>query len=225
MAECVVGASVHRWLNMPVARESRAERGTLVRRVAFETRRSRGSAPADRLTEPPPCRNPIVIDANGARIPALGLGTFRSEGEVCVRAVSEAIRVGYRHIDTARMYGNEREVGEGLRASGVARDELFVTTKVWFEDIADGELQRSAEASLKRLGLDAVDLLLIHWPNRAVPLESSIKGLCDAKRRGLARISASATIRWRCWTRPSRSRRSRWSPTSASITRRWTNRR
>ena len=130
---------------------------------------------------------PIVIDANGARIPALGLGTFRSEGEVCVRAVSEAIRVGYRHIDTARMYGNEREVGEGLRASGVPRDEVFVTTKVWFEDIADGDLQRSAEASLRRLGLDAVDLLLIHWPNRAVPLESSIKGLCDARRRGLAR--------------------------------------
>jgi diketogulonate reductase-like aldo/keto reductase len=131
--------------------------------------------------------DPIVVHAHGADIPALGLGTFRSEGEVCVQAVSTAIRVGYRHIDTARMYGNESEVGEGIRTSGVPRDQLFVTTKVWFEDIADGDLQRSAEASLKRLGLDAVDLLLIHWPNRSVPLESSIKGLCDAKRRGLAR--------------------------------------
>ena len=131
--------------------------------------------------------DPIVIHAHGAAIPALGLGTFRSEGDVCVRAVSEAIRVGYRHIDTARMYGNETEVGEGIRASGVPRDRVFVTTKVWFEDIADGNLQRSAEASLKRLGLDAMDLLLIYWPNRSVPLESSIKGLCDAKRRGLAR--------------------------------------
>jgi diketogulonate reductase-like aldo/keto reductase len=131
--------------------------------------------------------DPIVVHAHGAAIPALGLGTFRSEGEACVRAVSEAIRVGYRHIDTARMYGNESEVGQGIRASGLPREQLFVTTKVWVEDIADGDLQRSAEASLKRLGLDAVDLLLIHWPNRTVPLESSIRGLCDAKRRGLAR--------------------------------------
>jgi diketogulonate reductase-like aldo/keto reductase len=132
-----------------------------------------------------PVTEPIVVHANGANIPALGLGTFRSEGEVCVKAVSEAIRIGYRHIDTARMYGNEAEVGEGIRASGVPRDQLFVTTKVWFEDIADGDLQRSAEQSLRRLGLDRVDLLLIHWPNRAVPLDSSIGALCDAKRRGL----------------------------------------
>jgi diketogulonate reductase-like aldo/keto reductase len=131
--------------------------------------------------------DPIVVHAHGAAIPALGLGTFRSEGDVCVKAVSTAIQVGYRHIDTARMYGNESEVGEGIRAAGVPRNQLFVTTKVWFEDIAEGNLQRSAEASLKRLGLDAVDLLLIHWPNRSVPLESSIRGLCDAKRRGLAR--------------------------------------
>ncbi|MFO1149129.1 MAG: aldo/keto reductase [Alsobacter sp.] len=128
-----------------------------------------------------------IVQANGAAIPALGLGTFRSTGETCVRAVAEGLRVGYRHIDTARMYGNEAEVGEGLRASGVKRDDVFVTTKVWWEDIAAGDLQRSAEGSLKRLGLDRVDLLLIHWPNPAVPLESSIGALCDARRRGLAR--------------------------------------
>jgi diketogulonate reductase-like aldo/keto reductase len=129
----------------------------------------------------------IIVDAQGARIPALGLGTFRSEGQACVEAVATGLRVGYRHIDTAAMYGNEAEVGEGLRAGGVPRDEVFVTTKVWWTEIGSGALQRSAEASLKRLGLDAVDLLLIHWPNPEIPLAESITALCDAKRRGLAR--------------------------------------
>jgi len=128
-----------------------------------------------------------IVNINAAAIPALGLGTFRAEGEACVAAVSAALQLGYRHVDTAAMYGNEREVGEGLRASGVARDTVFVTTKVWWERIAEGELQRSAEESLRKLGLDAVDLLLIHWPNPAVPLASALKGLADARRRGLAR--------------------------------------
>lgn len=126
-----------------------------------------------------------LVEANGARIPAIGLGTFRLEGEGCVEAVSAALAAGYRHLDTARMYGNEEAVGEGIRASGVPRDEIFVTTKVWWEDL--DALERSAEASLKRLGLDAVDLLLIHWPNPAVPLSKSIGALCRAKQRGLAR--------------------------------------
>ena len=126
------------------------------------------------------------IDANGARIPALGLGTWTLEGEGCAKAVAHALACGYRHIDTATMYGNEAAVGEGLRASGVARDEVFVTTKVWMDQIRDGDLQRSAEASLKRLGLARVDLLLIHWPNPDIALKDSIRALCDAKRRGLA---------------------------------------
>lgn len=128
-----------------------------------------------------------LVDANGAKIPAIGLGTFKLEGEACAEAVSFALRSGYRHIDTAKMYGNEEAVGEGIRASGVPRDDIFVTTKVWWEDIGPGDLQRSAEASLGRLKLDDVDLLLIHWPNAAVPLRDSISALCDAKRRGLAR--------------------------------------
>ncbi|WP_293865035.1 aldo/keto reductase [uncultured Alsobacter sp.] len=131
--------------------------------------------------------DPIVVHAGGARIPALGLGTFRSEGGECAEIVAHALNVGYRHLDTAKMYGNEHQVGEGLKASGVPRDSVFVTTKVWWDDIADGDLQRSAEGSLKRLGIDVVDLLLIHWPNPAIPLASSIKGLCDARKRGLAR--------------------------------------
>jgi diketogulonate reductase-like aldo/keto reductase len=128
-----------------------------------------------------------LVEAGGARIPALGLGTWNLRGVECGKAVANALALGYRHIDTAAMYGNEREVGEGLRASGVARDDVFVTTKVWSSDIGAGDLQRSAEASLARLQMSVVDLLLIHWPNRSIPLKDSIAALCDAKRRGLTR--------------------------------------
>ena len=129
----------------------------------------------------------IVIDANGARIPALGFGTWQLRGAACVAAVETALAAGYRHIDTARMYGNEQAVGEALRASGLRRDDMFVTTKVWRDDIGAGALERSAEASLRDLGLDSVDLLLIHWPNAAIPLKDSIGALCNARRRGVAR--------------------------------------
>ena len=123
----------------------------------------------------------------GAQIPAIGLGTFRLTGASAVSAVSGALALGYRHLDTAAMYDNEKEVGEGLRASGVARDQVFITTKVWTMDIAKGDLQASAQASLSRLKLDQVDLLLIHWPNKAIPLAQSIEALCDARQRGYAR--------------------------------------
>jgi diketogulonate reductase-like aldo/keto reductase len=128
-----------------------------------------------------------LVHAHGMAMPALGLGTYRANGAECVEAVRTAIAVGYRHIDTARMYDNEVEVGEGIRASGIRREELFVTTKVWWTDIAEGDLQRAAEASLKRLDLAYVDLLLIHWPNPAVPVSDSIKALCAMKARGLAK--------------------------------------
>jgi diketogulonate reductase-like aldo/keto reductase len=128
-----------------------------------------------------------LVQADGAAIPALGLGTWTLRGEECVAAVHAALKAGYRHIDTAAMYGNEEAVGEGLSTGGVPRDEIFLTTKVWYEDLAPGDLERSAEASLKRLGLAAVDLLLIHWPNPSIPLSDSIRALCEAKRRGLAR--------------------------------------
>jgi diketogulonate reductase-like aldo/keto reductase len=126
------------------------------------------------------------VNANGAAIPALGLGTWTLKGDDCSEMVAEALSIGYRHVDTAASYENEAAVGSGLRASGIARNDVFVTTKVWWTDIAPGDLERSAEASLKRLGLDQVDLLLIHWPNPRVPLEGSIKALNDAKRSGLA---------------------------------------
>jgi diketogulonate reductase-like aldo/keto reductase len=130
---------------------------------------------------------PIIVEANGARIPAIGLGTWQLRGEAASEAVRWGIEAGYRHIDTAAMYENEEAVGAGLRSSGLPRDQVFVTTKVWYTDIGPGALERSAEASLKRLRLDAVDLLLIHWPSGEIPLGDSMQALANARRRGLAR--------------------------------------
>lgn len=127
-----------------------------------------------------------AVAAHGALIPSIGLGTWTLKGEACAAAVAAAIGSGYRHVDTAKMYENEDGVGQGIRAAKIARHDLFVTTKVWKDDIGPGNLQRSAEASLKRLGLDYVDLLLIHWPNAEIPLKGSIEALCEVKDRGLA---------------------------------------
>jgi 2,5-diketo-D-gluconate reductase B len=128
-----------------------------------------------------------VIEANGARIPLVGLGTWDLRGRVCARMVEEALKLGYRHIDTAAMYGNEAEVGEGLRASGVKRDEVFIVTKVWQSDLRPRDFERSTRNSLKELKLPYVDLLLIHWPNPSIPLAETIPALCKMKREGLAR--------------------------------------
>lgn len=127
------------------------------------------------------------VVSHGVRIPSIGLGTWALKGEDCANAVVWAIESGYRHIDTAAAYQNEADVGEGLRRSGIARGDVFVTTKVWFDKLREGDLQRAAEQSLANLKLDHVDLLLIHWPNPDIPLKESIKALCDAKRRGLTR--------------------------------------
>jgi diketogulonate reductase-like aldo/keto reductase len=127
------------------------------------------------------------VEANGARIPAIGLGVMTLKEETCIKAVDAALRMGYRHVDTAQMYGNERETGEGLRASGVPREQVFVTTKVWHDRQRAGDFERSVDESLGRLGLSYVDLLLIHWPNKDVPLAESIGALCRTKRDGRAK--------------------------------------
>jgi 2,5-diketo-D-gluconate reductase B len=127
------------------------------------------------------------IDANGTKIPLLGLGTWELRGRACARIVEQALRLGYRHIDTAQLYENEREVGEGLRASDVKRDDVFVTTKIWPSHFAPRELERSARERLMQLRLDQVDLLLLHWPNPKIPLSETIGALCKVKREGLAR--------------------------------------
>src|ERR1700742_2224931 len=127
------------------------------------------------------------VEANGAKIPAIGLGTWELRGRTCTRIVEQALKLGYRHIDTAQVYENEREVGEGLRASGVRRDDVFVTTKIWTTHFAPHDLERSAKESLVELRMPEVDLLLLHWPNPHVPLVETLGALAHAKRIGLAR--------------------------------------
>jgi 2,5-diketo-D-gluconate reductase B len=128
-----------------------------------------------------------VVEVKGVRIPAIGLGTMTLKGDTCVDAVSAALKMGYRHIDTAAFYENEFEVGEGIRKSGVPREEIFITTKVRHTELAPGKFEPSVEASLKRLGLSHVDLLLIHWPNPDIPPPVYIPALCKAKRNGQTR--------------------------------------
>jgi diketogulonate reductase-like aldo/keto reductase len=128
-----------------------------------------------------------AVEAHGARIPLLGLGTWELRGRACTRVVEQALRLGYRHVDTAEMYDNEREVGEGLRASGIKRDEVFVTTKIWPSHFAPRELEQGARDCLVRLRLSEVELLLLHWPNPQIPLAETLGALAKVKRDGLAR--------------------------------------
>jgi 2,5-diketo-D-gluconate reductase B len=127
------------------------------------------------------------VEANGAKIPAIGLGTWELRGRSCARLVEQALRLGYRHVDTAQIYENEREVGEGLRASHVRRDDVFVTTKVWTTHFAPNDLERSTKESLTKLRLSEVDLLLLHWPNPHVPLSETLGALAHVKKLGMAR--------------------------------------
>jgi len=127
------------------------------------------------------------VEANGAKIPAIGLGTWELRGRTCARLVEQALKLGYRHIDTAQVYENEREVGEGLRTSGVRRDDVFVTTKVWTTHFAPNDLERSTKESLAKLRLSEVDLLLLHWPNPHVPLSETLGALAHVKQLGMAK--------------------------------------
>ena len=127
------------------------------------------------------------VEAHGARIPQIGLGTMTLKGDVCVQAVKSALQVGYRHLDTAWFYGNEKEVGEGLRQSGMKRDDVFLCTKVRETHLEPDKFRQSLEESLKNLELPQVDLLLIHWNNKDIPFKTSIGALCKAKKDGFAK--------------------------------------
>jgi len=127
------------------------------------------------------------VSANGASIPALGFGTFRVPGPDAERMVSHVLANGYRHIDTAQIYGNEAEVGEGIRRSGVARGDIFLTTKVWVENYKRDAFLASVDESLKKLKTDYVDLLLLHWPNQTVPLAEQIGALNELAGAGKVR--------------------------------------
>jgi diketogulonate reductase-like aldo/keto reductase len=128
----------------------------------------------------------FTITAHGAQMPAIGFGTMELPHRPA-ELVAAAIASGYRHIDTARKYGTEERVGEGIRASGIARNELFVTTKVTEENAREADFLRSVETSLKALNLDHVDLLLVHWPQPKVPFSETLGALAKAKRNGLTR--------------------------------------
>lgn len=127
------------------------------------------------------------VTANGASIPALGFGTFRIPGPDVLRIVPHALKAGFRHIDTAQIYGNEAEVGEAIAGSGVARSDIFLTTKVWVENYRHDAFLASVDESLKKLKTDYVDLLLLHWPNEAVTLAEQIDALNAVRDAGKVR--------------------------------------
>jgi len=127
------------------------------------------------------------VEAHGARIPQIGLGTMTLKEDVCVQAVKTALQVGYQHLDTAAFYGNEKEVGEGLRASGVKRDSVFICTKVRENNLTAENFVKSLDQSLANLQLPYVDLLLIHWNNKDIPFKISVGALCQAKKDGKAK--------------------------------------
>ena len=132
-------------------------------------------------------RKAQAIEAHGARIPTIGLGTMTLKGETCVDAVKFALQNGYNHIDTANFYGNEVENGEGFRASGVKREDMFITTKVRENNLKPEDFNKALDEGLAKLKLPYVDLLLIHWPSKDIPLSVSIPALCAAKKDGRAK--------------------------------------
>jgi diketogulonate reductase-like aldo/keto reductase len=117
-------------------------------------------------------------------MPALGLGTWRLKGEECHEAVLSALDLGYRHVDTAQIYGNEEEVGAALERSEVPRNEIFLTTKVWSDSLEAEKVKTSLTESLDKLRTDYVDLLLIHWPKRRVPLEETLSAMAEEQEAG-----------------------------------------
>ena len=127
-----------------------------------------------------------ILEAHGAHIPAIGFGT--SQLGDCAEVVAHALALGYRHIDTAWKYGSERGVGEGIRASGVPREEIFLVTKVSHEYLRADDFARSVDESLAALQVDYVDLLHVHWPSpERVPLAETMQALAKAKRDGKTR--------------------------------------
>jgi 2,5-diketo-D-gluconate reductase B len=129
----------------------------------------------------------FTVNANGANIPAIGFGTFRMPGADVLRMVPAVLKLGYRHIDTAQIYRNEAEVGEAIAGSGVARGDVFLTTKVWVDRYRHDDFIRSVDESLRKLRTDYVDLLLLHWPQSDVPLAERIGALNEVRDTGKVR--------------------------------------
>lgn len=129
-----------------------------------------------------------TVEYNGIEIPKIGLGTWQNTGENCVKSVKQGIELGYRHIDTAQIYENEEEVGQGIEDSGIKREDVFVTTKVWMDRVSKDKFRPSVEESLKKLKTDYVDLLLLHWPVEDVDLSEQLEELQKVQKDGLTRL-------------------------------------
>src|SRR3982074_3582241 len=134
------------------------------------------------------------LQTQGISLPRLGLGTYRMQGDVCRAAVESALSLGYRHIDTAEMYANEESIGAALAASGVARKDLHVTTKVWHENLAPDSIRRAFDTHLNKLRLDHVDLYLVHWPSRNMNLSAVFETLMKLKEQGRTRAIGVANF-------------------------------
>lgn len=127
------------------------------------------------------------IDLHGHKMPALGFGTWKLSGGEATKSVEFAIQNGYRHIDTAQIYENEAEVGEGIERSGIAREEIFLTTKIWRNNFAENTVAQSVDESLKKLRVDYVDLLLVHWPFPETPIAKMVEDILKAQEAGKAK--------------------------------------
>src|SRR3954471_9210758 len=134
------------------------------------------------------------IKTQGIAMPRLGLGTFRMQGDACRAAVESALTLGYRHIDTAEMYANEEAIGAAIASSGLPREELHVTTKVWNENLAPDAIRKALDASLKKLRLDQVDLYLVHWPARGMNLPAMFDTLMKLQQEGRTRAIGVANF-------------------------------
>jgi 2,5-diketo-D-gluconate reductase B len=135
-----------------------------------------------------------ALQTQGIRLPKLGLGTWRLAGDAGRAAIENALALGYRHIDTAEMYGNEEEVGAALASSGIPRGEIHVTTKCWPDHLAPDALHRAFDASLKKLKLETVDLYLIHWPSRSMDLRATLAAMLKLKEAGRTRAIGVANF-------------------------------
>jgi 2,5-diketo-D-gluconate reductase B len=124
------------------------------------------------------------FEKGGEKMPTLGYGTFRLPGSECENGVRVAIETGYRHIDTARMYKNEKEVGKGIKDAGINRESLFVTSKIPPDHLTPEQIRKETENSLRELDMDYLNLLLIHWPNFDIPLEKSLETFFQLKEEG-----------------------------------------
>jgi 2,5-diketo-D-gluconate reductase B len=132
------------------------------------------------------CKGRVVMKMIGP-MPQMGFGTWKRAGEDGAEAVLQALQAGYRHIDTASAYGNEEDVGQALARSGIARADLFVTTKVWPDSYGAGEVTESAKRSLEKLKLSQVDLLLLHWPSKTHAVEDYVAELATVQEQGLTK--------------------------------------